>query len=234
MRESISRGYHEKLIGDRLEAKFANTPNLTPEERAKWLAEIQALHQTWQVHGRYNAPNPNDPQHYLLGLTDPEQVAINSINSRYVQEIQLKCEHLYGGMSRYSGTGHFDLQDQYENQLHSKMGTPLNLDAIPVEPLTNAIRKTSAEKVAERMADYRAKQQAGAQKVNQCVTANKGLRPKLVVQVLERKLANSPNLSGKERAEIQADIQAAYVSAGKGLDRIESSDPKNPNRAEAH
>ena len=178
--------------------------------------------------------NPRDPQHYLLGLTDREQVAINSLNNRFIQEIRLKCEQKYGGMSRYSSnTGETSAgQLQYENQLRAEMTQPLNLEAIPVEPLP--IPKSPAQAAQEKRAAVAAVKQAAAQKFNDCTAGAKGLRPRLIAQALQRKLENTPGLSAKERAELQADMQAAWVSAGKGLDRIESADPKNPYRAEQH
>ncbi len=84
------------------------------------------------------------------------------------------------------------------------------------------------------MANYRAQQQTAAQKISECASAGKGLRPKLIAQALQRKLDNASGLSAKERAELQADAQAAWISAGKGLDYIEPPDPKNPYGAERH
>lgn len=225
-------GYRERLIADRLELKLANTPGLSPQERALWLADIAALRQVQQTRKPFSPPNPRDPQRYLLGLTDQEQVAINSINSRYVQEVHLKCEQLYGGMTRYAGPN-ADLsgQIQYENQLRAQMSQNVpSLEAIPVEPLP--IPKSPAEVAQEKKAARQAIQQAAMQNFNQCTAAAKGLRPRLVAEALQRRLDNTPGISTKERGELQTDIQAAWASAGKGLDKIESADPKNPYRAE--
>lgn len=226
--QNESIGYREGLIADRLELKLANTPNLSQQERQTWLADIAVLRQVQQTH----KPDRSNSQHYLLGLTDKEQVAINSQNTRFVQEIHLKCEQQYGGMTRYSSNADHSGQIQYENQLRAQMRQPLSLEAIPAEPLPSTVQKTAAQTQQERKAEYQAMQQAAMQKFNQCAAGNKGLRPRLVAQVLQRKLESSPTLSAKERAEIQADIQAARASAGKGLGLIESADPKNPYRAE--
>ena len=133
-------GYREKLIADRLELKVANTPRRT-----------------------FVPLNPRDPQHYLLGLTDREQVAINSLNNCFIQEIRLKCEQKYGGMSRYSSnTGETsEGQLQYENQLRAEMTLPLNLAAIPVEPLP--IPKSPAQAAQEKRAAVAAVKQADMQ-----------------------------------------------------------------------
>src|SRR5262245_20327350 len=66
------RGHHEKLIADRLEAKLAKSTALSAQERDTWAADIKALRQVSPSQA-YKAPNPREPQHYLLGLTDEEQ-----------------------------------------------------------------------------------------------------------------------------------------------------------------
>ena len=230
--QSESVGYREGLIADRLEAKLANTPNLTPQDRGAWLADIASLRQVRQTHARYNPPDPNDPQRYLMGLTEAEEIQINSQNNRFIQETNLKCEHLYGGMSRYSGTGHSDMQDQYEDKLRREM-RPAVQDNIPITPLPPRGQKAGEE---DRAAALKVRQdtakQVFMQKFNNCQASAKGLRPRLMAQALQRKLDNSSGLSAQERGELQADVQAAWASAGKGLDRIEPADPKNPYRAE--
>ena len=71
------------------------------------------------------------------------------------------------------------------------------------------------------------------EKFQQCAaSAGKGLRVKMIAQALQNKLDNGAGLSAKDRAELQADVQAAWASAGKGLDQIESADPQNSMRAE--
>lgn len=225
--QNESIGYREGLIANRLELKLANTPHLNPEERKQWLTDIAILRQVQ----RTRQPDRTNSQHYLLGLTDQEQMAINSMSHRHSQEINLKCEQQYGGMTRYSSGSDQSGQLRYENQLRVQMAQPvMNLDAIPVTPFER--EKSAAELEQERKARHQSVQQAAMQKFNNCATSAKGLRPKLVAQALQRKLDNGSGLSAKDRTEIQADIQAAWVSAGKGLDQIESADPKNPYRAE--
>ncbi len=228
--QNQSIGYREGLIGDRLELKLANTGNLDLNERAFYIAEINALKVSRAMKKAYVPPDPKNSQHYMLGLSDNEQVAINSMNSRYVQEINLKCEQMYGGMTRYSSQADLSGQHAYENSLRGSMGTPIDINTIPVGPIEK--EKTSAEREAEDNARLKQIQQVAMDRYMQCAQNLKGMRPKLVAQALQKKLDSSPNLSVKERAEIQEDITAAYVSAGKGLDMIESADPKNPMRAE--
>src|SRR5687767_5455744 len=70
--QNQSIGYREGLIADRLELKLANTAGLTPEERQLWLNDIRMLRQVQQT----RVPDRTNNQHYFLGLTDAEQVAI--------------------------------------------------------------------------------------------------------------------------------------------------------------
>lgn len=231
--QNESYGFRERLIADRLELKLANTPNLSLEVRGQWLAEINALRQVQQLRKPFTPPNSQDPQHYMLGLTDKEQVSINSQNTRFIQEVNLKCEQQYGGMTRYSPTSDQSGQVRYENQLRAQMAQPvLSLENIPVEPLPSLVQKTPAEIAQEKKTEQAALQQAAMQKFRQCSDAGKGLRVKLVAQALQQKLDVAADLSEKDRAEFQADVQSAWASAGKGLDMIESADPKNPMRAE--
>ncbi len=67
------KGHHEHLIADRLAAKLAVSPALTAEERAVWQRDIDALRAVTPQKPTLTAPDPKDPQHYLLGLSDQEQ-----------------------------------------------------------------------------------------------------------------------------------------------------------------
>lgn len=229
-----SVGYREKLIADRLEARLANTPALTPQDRGLWLAEINALRQV-TAGVPYRAPDPNNPQRYLAALTNDEQVAINSLTNRNAQEINLECEQKYGGVLRYSPTSDQSGQTRYENELRSKMEQPLSLDAVPLTPLPSLRVKTLEEQQAEQRAEKQAKDQAMKQvfqqKMAQCQDQGKGLQMRLTAEALQRKLDGAQGLSDKDRTEFQADVQAAWASAGKGLNQIEPVDPKNPHRA---
>jgi hypothetical protein len=98
---NVSHGYRERIIGERMEAKLAISSALTAEERAVWQADVDAL-KAVKPGSAFVPPNERDPQHYLLGLTDAEQQALNSTATRYMQEINLECEKKYGGMTRYS------------------------------------------------------------------------------------------------------------------------------------
>lgn len=228
--QNESIGYREGLIADRLELKLANTGGLTMDERRVWLNDIAILRQVQQT----RQPDRTNNQHYLQGLTGPEQQAINSMNVRFIQEVNLKCEQQHGGMLRYNGAGtDMTSQYRYEDSLRAKMGTPIDINTIPVEPLpTKAAEKTPDQIAAEKLAERDAIRKAASDKAQECMARTAGLRPKIVAAMLQKKLESMPDLSGKARAEFEADIQAAWAAAGQGLMQIQSNDPQNPYRAE--
>ncbi len=223
-------GHREHLIGDRLEAKLTKTTALNPEERAIWVAEIQALHQVTASHP-YKAPDEKNSQRYFLGLTDDEQVAINSMNSRYQQEIQLACEKKYGGMTRYSPEADQSGQARYEKELKDKMQTPIDISTITVGPLPSPYPKSLAQMQEERRAAQQASRQAATQTISSCTEGAKGLRLSIMADKMQQRLNSSMGLSAKERAEFEADIKATRDAAAKKLDYAPPVDPSKPNRA---
>src|SRR5262249_4874722 len=46
-------GYHEGLIAQRLEQKLAVSGQLTPQEKDVWMANIQALKQSYATHSNF-------------------------------------------------------------------------------------------------------------------------------------------------------------------------------------
>jgi hypothetical protein len=222
-------GHREKLIADRLDAKLAKSTALTPQERDIWAADIQALRQVTATHP-YKAPDPKNPQQYLLGLTDQEQTAINSMETHFVQEVNLQCEHKYGGVLRYSQGADQSGQIRYEQQLRDQMKTPIDIASIPVGPLPSPFPKSRAQIAAERRAAMRASRQAEAAKMGSCGDAAKGLRLSIMADRLQQKLASSQGLSAKERADFEADIKATRDAAAKGLNQVPPVDPGNPQR----
>jgi len=223
-------GYQEHLIADRLDAKLAKSTALTAAERDVWAGDIRALRQV--ALGRpFKAPDAKNPQHYLMGLTDDEQVAINSMNIRFVQEVNLACEHKYGGMTRYSPGSDQSGQARYEQQLRDKMGKVVDIASVPVGPLPSPFPKSAAEVAAEKKAAQEASRKAMMQQFNSCADAAKGLRLSIMADHLQRNLDNAHGLSVKERADFEADIKATRDSAAKGLEQVEPVDPSNPYRA---
>jgi hypothetical protein len=222
--QSEAIGYREGLIADRLELKLGNTPKLLPEERQEWLNDIAILRQVQQT----RQPDRTNNQHYFLGLADQEQVAINSMTSKHNEEIRLKCEHSYGGMSRYSNTGQSDMQDQYEAEMAANLQKyqVTDIRSIPVEPLPSKLNEKTPEQLREeKRAARQAMQQQASQMANQCMEQTKGLRAKLLAQALQKKL-DSGSVPQNDRASFQADIQAAWAAAGQGLSTVPTAEQR--------
>ena len=146
------KGHHEHLIADRLVAKLAVSSALTAEERAIWQRDIDALRAVTAQKPTFTPPDPKDPQHYLLGLTDDEQVSINSMNSRFSQETNLECEQKYGGMTRFSPGSDQSASRRYEQDLRANMVTPIDIATVAFTALPSPFPKTAAQVTAERQA----------------------------------------------------------------------------------
>ncbi len=183
-------GKRENLIGERLDAKLAVSTSLTPQERDVWAADIRALRQVTPSKP-YQAPDVSKPQHYLLGLTDQEQVSINSMYSHFTQEVNLRCEHQYGGMTRYSPGVDQAGQVRYEQGLKDQMKAPIDISTIPVTPLPSPFPKSRAEMQAERRAAMLAREHAMAQTQANCIDSTKGLRLSLMADKMQQRLDNS-------------------------------------------
>lgn len=232
--QNEATGYREGLIADRLELKLANSPAVPPQERGIWLAEINALRAAQQTRKPFSPPDPSDPQRHLRGLNSKEDQAINSMNIRFHQEVKLKCEQQHGGMARYSEHVNPANQLRYENQLRERMNQQqvILVETIPVEPLPSLKKKSPEEIQQEKETEREAFKQAAAQKAQECMAQSKGLRLRIVAQTLQNKLDAASGLSAAEKKAFQEDVQAAWASAGKGLDMIEPADPKHLYRAE--
>jgi hypothetical protein len=223
-------GHREHLIADRLDARLSMNTTLTPEERAIWVSEIQALRATTPT-AAYKAPDDKNPQRYFLGLTDKEQQSINTMHQRYADEVNLDCEKKYGGMLRYSPDADQSGQARYEQQLKDKMTTPIDIATIPVTPIPSPYPKTLQQMHDERRAARQAQRQQMAQTETNCMDATKGLRLTILADKMQQKFDATKGLSPKERADFLADIKATRDAADKKLDYAPPVDPKNPNRA---
>ena len=223
-------GHHEHLIADRLQAKLDKNTALTPEEHDIWAAEIRALRQVTPSQP-FKAPDPKNPQRYFLGLTNAEQVAINSMHNRAVQENNLACEKKYGGMTRYSPGSDQSGQAAYEKGLKDNIQAATDIATIPVEPIPSPYPKTREQMQEERRAKQEANRQAAGQTISACTEGAKGLRLRIMADKMQQRLNSSKGLSAKERADFEADIKATRDAADKKLDYAPPVDPKNPNRA---
>jgi hypothetical protein len=240
--QNQSLGYRDKLIADRIEAKLRVSPALNEKEREVWLADVRALRAVTPSSSKFVPPNPQDPQQYMLGLTDAEQQAINSMSIRFGQEVNLECEKKYGGMTRYSPGSDQSGQKRYEEQLRANMVTPIDIATVPVGALDSPFPKTQEQVAAERRTAreaQRAQQQAAVGAAMQGVMAKsaacqaelKGLRLTIMADQMQRTLAASQGLSAKERADFEADIRSVRDGAAQGLDMPPPVDPANPMRA---
>ena len=234
-------GHSEHLMADRIEAKLAVSPALTPEMRDIWQAEIKALRAVTSKN-RYVPPDPKNPQRYFLGLTDQEQQAIQTMHSRVTQENNLACEKKYGGMSRYSPGADQSAQKQYEKDLASNITTPIDIATIPVAALSSPYPKTLEEQHAERRAQQQARMaqqhaagaaanQALVGKMTACQQKLGGLRWNIMGDHMQKNLDAAAGLSAKDKTDYQADIKSMRDAAASGAQMPAPVDPANPMRA---
>jgi hypothetical protein len=234
-------GYREHLWGDRIEAKLAQSPALTPQMRDIWAAEAKALRAV-TPEKQFVPPDPKQPQRYMNALTEPEQQAIQTMSARHTQEIQLDCEKKYGGMTRYSPGADQSGQKRYEDELKAKMTTPIDIATVPITALPSPFPKTLEEMHAERQAQHDARvaqthaaQAAATQgivaKATACQQKLAGLRWNIMADHMQKNLDAATGLSGKDKADYQADIKSMRDAAASGAQMPAAVDPANPMRA---
>src|SRR5215471_5850778 len=234
-------GYREHLWGERIEAKLPQSPALTPEMRDIWAAEAKAL-KAVTPEKQYVPPDPKQPQRYMNALSEPEQQAIQTMSARHTQEIQLDCEHKYGGMTRYSPGADQSGQKRYEDELKAKMTTPIDIATVAITPLPSPFPKTLEEMHAERQAQHNARvaqthaaQAAATQgivaKATECQQKLAGFRWGMMADHMQKNLDASTGLSAKDKADYQADIKSMRDAAAAGAKMPAPVDPANPMRA---
>jgi len=239
--QNQSIGHSEHLMADRIEAKLAQSPALTPEMRTIWLAEIKALRAV-TPDSPYKAPDPKNAQRYFLGLTEKEQQSIQTMHARFTQENNVACEKKYGGMTRFSPGSDQSGQKKYEKDLASNMQTPIDIATIPITALASPFPKTIEEQHAERHAQQQARmaqQHAAGAAANQGIVAKvtacqqklQGLRLSIMADLMQKNMAASTGLSAKDKADYEADIRSVREAAAAGQQTFASADPANPNRA---
>jgi hypothetical protein len=234
-------GYREHLMADRMEAKLAQSPALTPQMRDIWSAEVKALRAV-TPDKPFVPPDPKEPQRFFLALTEPEQQAIQTMSARHTQEIQLECEKKFGGMTRYSPGSDQSGQKRYEDDLKKNMTTVTDISTVPITALPSPFPKTLQEQQAERRAQNQARQQqqraAGAAanqaivaKVTACQQKLAGLRWDIMADHMQKNLDASTGLSAKDKADYQADIKSMRDAAVSNAQTPAPVDPANPMRA---
>jgi hypothetical protein len=236
------KGHREQLIAARLDAKLAVSTALNAAERAAWQRDIVALRAVTPQQPNFAPPDAKDPQHYLLGLTDAEQVSINSMTSRHSQEINLECEQKYGGVLRYSPTSDQSGQRRFEDQLRADMVTAIDIATIAVTALPSPFPKSQEQVAAEQRA-VREAQRAEQGRVAQlaiegavarsagCQQEVKGLQMTIQADYMQKNLDAAQGLSAQARSEFEADIRATREAAAAGLPMAAPIDPQNPMRA---
>ncbi len=239
--QNQSIGHSEHLMADRIEAKLAQSPALTPEMRTIWLAEIKALRAV-TPDKPYNPPDPKNSTRYFLGLTEKEQQSIQTMHARFSQENNVACEKKYGGMTRFSPGVDQSGQKKYEQDLASKMETPIDIATIPITALPSPFPKTLEEQHAERREKQQARMaqqhaagaasnQAIVAKVTACQQKLQGLRLSIQADHMQKNLAASTGLSAKDKADYEADIRSVREAGAAGQQTVAPVDPANPNRA---
>jgi hypothetical protein len=243
-------GYMQTLIADRLDAKLAQSPALTADERSIWQRDITALRAVKPGSG-YRAPDANDPQHFILGLSDNEQKAINSMQIRRVQDVQIECELKHGGFGRRTTES-----DPYIVKLRSELVTPTDIATVAVSALPSPIRKTREQLAAEERAateQANAARQAAARqalaqsaqtqanatatlqgmagKIQTCQAEAQGVQMTMRADLMQKKLDAATGLSAQERTDFVADIQSIRDAGAAGQPLPAPIDPANPMRA---
>jgi hypothetical protein len=192
-------GIHENLTAQVLQRKL---PSLSAGDQKTAQEDIAWLNATAGGQ-RVPAPDPRNPQRYMLLLTDAEQQEINGATNQFVGEVHDKCEYQFGGMSQFGDPSGrpahapIDTHVALPDLLH---GTPLPAAPTPVESYKN------------------------------CAASNAGLRWKLMADKLQQKM-DAAGLPDAERKEWQEDIAVLRAAQnGDGRAMPVSADPRNPMR----
>jgi hypothetical protein len=145
-------------------------------------------------------------------------------------------------MTRYSPGADQSGQKKYEEDLASKMQTPIDIATIPITALSSPFPKTLEEQHAERHAQQQARlaqQHAAGAAANQGIVAKvtacqqklQGLRLSIQADHMQKNLAAATGLSAKDKADYEADIRSVREAAAAGQQTVAPVDPANPNRA---
>jgi hypothetical protein len=170
-------GFRETLLADRLEEKLGVSSALTPAEREVWVANVAALRAVVRDHAALRAPDPKNPNQYLDGLTEDEFRAIHSMSTRFSQEVELKCQDLYGDIAARSVGEKTESQRQFEARLRARMVEPTDVKTLPLAALPSPFPKeepSAEEELAALRAASRANTangQATMSRLTECTAA---------------------------------------------------------------
>jgi hypothetical protein len=184
-------GAQEKLNAQVLQRKLNLSAGLPAQERQRIQEDIQWLNAK-AANPRAPAPDPRNPQRYLLAMTDDEQMEVNGAYNRFASEVREKCEAQYGGMSQFS-----DPAGRRHAPIDTRVALPDLLHAAPP-----------------------AHQATAAEQHRDCMAGLAGLRWQLMAEHMESKLRSMPNLSAPERKAWEEDIaivRAAQQSGARAM-----------------
>jgi hypothetical protein len=234
--QNQARGFRETLMADRLGKKLEVSKSLSAAERKVWEDDIAALRAVVDKHIAYKAPDPSKPQQYLDGFTADEFKAIQSMSTRFSQEINLSCEQKYGDIARKKDGETTESQARYEANLRAKMVNPTDVDTLPLQPLPSPFPKpevSPAEQLAVTKAQSQAataSSQAAMTRIGACTAQMTGLRWRLMADKVQGKLATGAGLTAEQRSNMEADLRALRTAAEQNLPQPPAVDSANPYR----
>jgi len=199
-----SSGYHEELWAQALQHRLDSNSKLGAGERQK-LEEDVAYLTALSKGQRVAAPEPRNPQRYMLAVSDDEQVAINTEASRYINAVHDFCEERYGGMSQFG--------DPSGRRPTPKLPEPQK--QAPVVVASAPLRRPTSDLAA-------------------CMSQRNGLQFKLMADKIEAKMSTA-KLTATQRKEWEEDVAMLRTAAESGGTKTpQSPDPKNPMRYYTH
>jgi hypothetical protein len=234
--QNKARGMRETLMADRLDKKLAISTALTADERKVWQDDIDALRAVVAKHIAYKAPDPKKPDQYLEGFTTDEFRAIQSMSTRFSQEVNLTCEQLYGDIARKKTGETTESQARYEAGLRAKMVQPVDVDTLPLQALPSPFPKpqvSEEQKLGTTVAQSKAamaQSQAAVARIGGCTAQMAGLRWKMMADKMQEHLAGGAGLTAQQRTDLEADIRAVRAAADQGAAQPAAVDAANPYR----
>jgi len=93
-----SQGYYYRLVADNLEGKLKNSgQGLSDQDRKDLEADIAAVKAAIDTN-KVVSPDPQNPNRWIQRLTRDDQMQINQLNIKYMNEVHTDCDKRFGGM----------------------------------------------------------------------------------------------------------------------------------------
>ena len=195
-------GGHERLTAQVLQRKLNSSTTLSPQERQRIEEDVRWLNAK-AADPRAPAPDPKQPQRYLLAMTDEEQMEVSGAYGRFANEVRAKCEAQYGGMSQFGDPS-------------GRRRAPIDT-RVPFPDLLHAAAPAHRPTAAEQRGN--------------CMDALTGLRWQLMAERMEQKLQSLLNVPAQERRAWEEDIAVVRAAQQSGAKTMpQSPDPNNPMR----